>query len=299
MLPNKACDAFLAVAEYGNFEIAANKLNITASAVTLRVQALEKQLGQILILRERPCRTTKAGQMLLEHLQHQRLKEELLLEQLQGKNNLNQFHKLKIASNADSLATWLLPALQNTLIQQQYTLRLTVDDQSQTHQLIEHGQVNACISSEAHSIAGCVSHTLGSMTYSLVATPEFQQQWFAQGINREALHHAPAVIFNHKDLLHEEIICSLFGLNMQQYPYHLIPSSHTFIDAIELGLGFGMAPILQVQAQLKSGSLIKLTPEADTEVSLYWHHWKQQSQALQTLTSVIIQEALNRLNQQH
>lgn len=35
-----------------------------SSAVSLRVQALEKYLGQILIIRGRPCVLTQAGQTL-------------------------------------------------------------------------------------------------------------------------------------------------------------------------------------------------------------------------------------------
>ncbi len=50
MLQSKHSEAFLAVAETGSFEQAAIRLNITASAVTLRVQTLEKQLGQVLII---------------------------------------------------------------------------------------------------------------------------------------------------------------------------------------------------------------------------------------------------------
>ena len=42
MLQSKHSEAFLAVAETGSFEQAAIRLNITASAVTLRLQTLEK-----------------------------------------------------------------------------------------------------------------------------------------------------------------------------------------------------------------------------------------------------------------
>ena len=45
MLNHKQCDAFLAVAETGSFDLAAERLCITASAVTLRVQSLEKSWG--------------------------------------------------------------------------------------------------------------------------------------------------------------------------------------------------------------------------------------------------------------
>lgn len=47
MLNAKQCDAFYAVAKTGSFDLAAEQLNITASAVTLRVQSLEKKIGTI------------------------------------------------------------------------------------------------------------------------------------------------------------------------------------------------------------------------------------------------------------
>ncbi len=45
MLNHKQCDDILAVAETGSFEVCGDCLSITASAVTLRVQSLEKNLG--------------------------------------------------------------------------------------------------------------------------------------------------------------------------------------------------------------------------------------------------------------
>lgn len=54
MLDSKQCEAFLTVIETGSFENAAKKLFITPSAVSLRVQALEKSLGILLLNREDP-----------------------------------------------------------------------------------------------------------------------------------------------------------------------------------------------------------------------------------------------------
>ncbi len=61
MLDSKQCEAFLAVAEVGSFDAAGEHLCITPSAVSLRVQALEKYLGQILIIRGRPCVLTQGA----------------------------------------------------------------------------------------------------------------------------------------------------------------------------------------------------------------------------------------------
>ncbi|MGX5699268.1 LysR family transcriptional regulator ArgP [Acinetobacter kookii] len=297
MLSSKFCEAFLAVAELGSFDAAAQRLCITASAVTLRVQALEKDLGQILLLRERPCRVTQAGQQLLEHLQHQRLREQNLLQQFMGQSSQHEFHQFSIATNADSLSTWLLKVLQSTLIEHNIALKLSLDDQTQTHQLLETGLVNACISTESSAMKGCEVHYLGQMTYRMVATPSFVERWFKNGIHRDALRHAPAIIFNGKDLMHHQVILNLFGLNQQSYPHYFIPSSTAFVEAVHLGLGFGLVPEYQIGDDLQNGKLIEIIPNAKTEMKLYWHHWKQQSALLQQLTIDLLEKAQHQMNE--
>lgn len=290
MLQSKQSEAFLAVAETGSFELAAEKLCITASAVTLRLQTLEKQLGQVLILRERPCRVTPAGQVLLQHLQHTRLMEQNLIQNFQGRIQNSVFYKIKIATNADALATWLLSTLQETIAKQQILLDLKIDDQTQTHHLLEAGLVNACISTEKNAMKGCSSKALGYMTYRMVASKAFCQQYFKGGISREILKNTPAVIFNDKDHLQHEILNQHFGLMETMFPYHSVPSSTAFVEAILLGFGYGMLPDFQIGNRLNTGDLIEIMPFAKTDLALYWHHWKQQSVQLENLTQDLIQK---------
>lgn len=53
--------AFAAVLEEGSFEAAARRLSISPSALSQRVKALEDRLGQVLVVRQAPCRPTAAG----------------------------------------------------------------------------------------------------------------------------------------------------------------------------------------------------------------------------------------------
>ena len=298
MLNSKQCDAFLAVAETGSFDLAAERLCITASAVTMRVQSLEKSLGHLLIVRERPCRATQAGLSLLHYLQHTRRLEQNLLQDLTGQTPESQFYQLNIASNDDSLATWLLRAIRETLLREKIVVHLKVDDQTQTHHLLAAGLVSACISTEQNAMKGCVATRLGSMNYRMVATPEFTRRWFAQGLNRQSLKMAPAVIYNDKDHLHTDTILEKFGLTVESYPHHFIPSSTAFIEAIEYGLGFGMVPDYQIGQRLQTGEWVELLPDAHINIQLYWHHWKQQSPSLAQLTRDIIDKAPSYMNQQ-
>ena len=284
----KDCVAFITVAETGSFDLAARKLCLSAAAITLRVQQLERQIGQTLILRERPCRVTHSGEILLEHLLRQKRQEENVLQLIQGKNQNSEFYKIIIGTNADSLETWLLPAIAEQLIEHKITIQLRIDDQDHTHQLMESGYVNACISAESQPMTGCHSEFLFTMRYQMVCTPEFKLAWFKNGINRDSFRRAPAVIFNDKDHLHETVLLNQFGLPQSSYPYHYVPSSKSFVDAIHLGLGYGMVPELQIQDLLDQGQLICLLPEATQDVDLYWHHWKQQSPQLKHITDILM-----------
>jgi LysR family transcriptional regulator (chromosome initiation inhibitor) len=298
MLNSKQCDAFLAVAETGSFDLAAERLCITASAVTMRVQSLEKSLGHLLIVRERPCRVTQAGLSLLHYLQHTRRLEQNLLQDLTGQTPESPFYQLNIATNDDSLATWLLRAIRETLLREKIVVHLKVDDQTQTHHLLEAGLVSACITTEQQPMKGCVATRLGYMNYRMVATPEFTRRWFAHGLNRQNLRMAPAVIYNDKDHLHTDIILEKFGLNIESYPHYFIPSSTAFVEAIEFGLGFGMVPDYQIGQRLHTGEWLELLPDSHINIQLYWHHWKQQSPPLAQLTRDMIDKAPSYMNQQ-
>lgn len=291
MLQSKQSEAFLAVIESGSFEAAAQALNITPAAVSLRVQSLEKHLGHALLIRERPCRATQTGQMLLQHLQHSRLLQQNFLQELSASTQSQDFYKVRIASNADSLATWLLATVKNCLIEARMLLELQIADQTQTHHLLESGLVNACISTQSKAMKGCQAVRLGTMRYRMVATPAFAQRYFAQGLQRNSLMQAPAVIFNADDLMHVDVLQHHFGLNRKQYPHHYIPSSDAFLAWIEADLGYGLVPEIQMQQQLAQGLLIELEPSLAVDVALYWHHWNKQSQPLQLLTQHIVQHA--------
>ena len=57
--------AFAAVIELGSFDAAAERLHVTPSAVSQRIKALEQRVGQVLVVREKPCTATAAGVPLL------------------------------------------------------------------------------------------------------------------------------------------------------------------------------------------------------------------------------------------
>ncbi len=111
-----ALECLAAVIEEGGFEKAAVRLNVTQSAVSQRLRALEAQIGSVLVVRSRPLRPTAAGQLLLKHTQQLRLlrtdlEQELhsLLPHAMGRSAHDE--AISIAINADGCRVTALGAM--------------------------------------------------------------------------------------------------------------------------------------------------------------------------------------------
>lgn len=294
-MDTRHCKAFLAAAETGSFELAANELNVTPSAISQRIAALETALGSPLLIRSRPCRTTAAGQRLLVHLRRSRLLEE---EFFAGLHDIGAASlRIPIAVNNDTLATWLLPGIAGFLLAENITLDIVLDEQNYTYALLEKGAAVAGISSETKALRGCIVQPLGTIRYRMVATRAFAARWFPHGFEREAARKAPVVVFSRKDRLQSDFIQAQLGLMPGAYPVHYVPASDPFMSAVRLGLGYGMLPCRHYGDLLDSGELIDLAPGQYTDVPLYWHAWRVQSPALERLGSAVVAAARSTLNQ--
>ena len=276
----------MAVLDHGSFELAAQQLRVTPSAVSQRVRALESRVGMPLIERTRPCRATASGRALLQYLR----RSKLLAEEFASTFAQNEaFVHAPIATNHDSLETWLLPALAPVATAEKVLLQLSVDDQEFTHQKLQDGSVVAAISSKATPMKGCEAKPLGTVRYRLMASPDFRVRFFQHGLQREALRQAPLVRYNHKDFLQHDFLHQFCHFNADLSPQLLIPSTQAFYRAVELGLGYGM--ILDVQQHELQGNIVDLLPDAYVDVPLYWHYWQVQSPKMQRLNHALIQHA--------
>jgi LysR family transcriptional regulator, chromosome initiation inhibitor len=52
--------AAAAVIELGSFDAAAERLHVTPSAISQRIKALDQRVGQVLVVREKPCKPRPA-----------------------------------------------------------------------------------------------------------------------------------------------------------------------------------------------------------------------------------------------
>ncbi|SDO38555.1 LysR family transcriptional regulator ArgP [Desulforhopalus singaporensis] len=289
MLDYKLLEAMAAVIREGGFDKGARVLNITQSAVSQRIRQLEELTGQVLVIRSSPPEATAAGKKMMIHYQQVRhLEEDLLTNNFQQSEH--NFTTLGIALNADSLATWFLPAIATFAREEKVLLDLAVDDQDQTHKLLKNGDVVGCISTKSKPIQGCRTIFLGTMTYHMSATPEFAAKWFPEALTVPDACRAPAVIFNRKDELHDALFSRMFGKTIT-VPAHYVPSTETFMDFIVAGLGYGMVPFQQSRHLFESGCLVDLAPGSTINIDLYWHCWNLQSKLLDKLSRLLIFQA--------
>ena len=283
MFDYKLIEALAMVASEGSFYKAAEALYITQSAVSQRVKLLEELTGQILVARTTPPQATSAGQKYLKHyLQVKRLEDDLTREIGEPANK--GFTSITIGVNADSLAFWLLDALQSFLLDERVLLDIRVDDQEQTHRLLKDGEVMGCISTQEQPMQGCRIGYLGRMNYHMMAAPEFAAQWFPNGLTIEEVLSAPAIIFDRKDDLHYKLLHQAFGEVPDSIQTYYVPSIEKFAEFIVLGLAYGILPDQQSTPLIDTGQIVSLSPNFQVSVKLYWHCWNLKSDLLEKLT---------------
>ena len=94
-----------AVIELGSFDAAAERLHVTPSAISQSITALEQRVGQVLVVREKPCTATQAGVPLLRLAAQTAMLESQALAEMGG-DDTAQRPRIAVAVNADSMATW-------------------------------------------------------------------------------------------------------------------------------------------------------------------------------------------------
>jgi LysR family transcriptional regulator (chromosome initiation inhibitor) len=285
--------ALAAVVREGSFERAARALHVTPSAVSQRIRALEERVGGVLVVRGTPCSATEAGRALVNHAERVALLESdlALPRSARGVPVAAARATLRIAVNADSLATWFVAALAAFASEQpQISLDLLLDDQEHTGEALRRGDVLAAVSASAEPVQGCGVVALGRMRYLATASPGFVKRWFPRGVDADALAGAPCLVFNRKDRLQERWLKRATRRELAP-PSHQLPSSQAFIDAALAGLGWGMNPQALARPHLAARRLVELVPGRAIDVPLHWQSSRLALPALTRLTDAVLAAA--------
>ena len=287
--------AFATVIEEGSFEAAARRLSVTPSAISQRIKALEDRLGQVLVVRQMPCRPTPVGKRLLRRVRPmQALQAEAVAEFLPEDAGAARTRSVAIAVNDDSLQTWILTALSSLHERHGLMFDVRVDDQDHTLELLRDGSVLGAVTSESRPLQGCNVYPLGAMRYQAIASPEFMARYFAEGVNAAALARAPMIVFNRKDDLQWRFVRRITRARLTP-PIHYLPTSTGFVEAAVRSLGWCLAPESLVTPALQSKTIVNIDPERWLDVPLYWQQVAVRSSTLQHIGRALREVALSAL----
>jgi len=294
-----ALECLAAIVEEGGFERAAQRLSVTQSAVSQRLRALEAQVGTVLIVRSRPLKPTSAGQLLLKHTKQLRLLRADLERDLKelapsSAGRAREEERISIAVNADSIATWALPAL-NDLARQGLPLELITDDQDFTHGWLREGQVLGCVTTLKQALRGCKVLPLGAMDYVVVARADYARERLPKGLTAHNFGQHPFIAFNRKDDMQSEFVGKAFGLKRVAVNQLFVPSSEGQVRAVLAGWGLSVVPELLARGLIAQGALANVAPAHALPIQLYWHCWNLESEVLDALTRALTEAAATAL----
>ncbi|NLS12864.1 LysR family transcriptional regulator ArgP [Vibrio sp. SM6] len=295
-LDYKGIEALHSVIEQGSFERAAEQLFISQSAVSQRIKQLEKFLAQPVVIRAQPPKPTPVGKKLLALYQRVTVLEQELLPELLNSDEQRAV-QLALATNADSLATWLIPALTEVMKHRHVELNLSIYGEKRSIEKLKSGEVAGAISLESQPITGCRADYLGRMDYVCVASPEFIQRYFSDGVDQSALQQAPSVSYDKYDDMHKTFLQEHFNLARESVVNHHVSNSEAFVRLATSGIAYCLIPKLQIQRELEQGDLVDILPGFLVTYRIYWHHWQLETGVLQQISTAIIEYAREHLPQ--
>lgn len=285
MLDYDALRCFHEVLRYGGFEKGAQALNLTQSAVSQKIKRLEQSVGGPVLVRTKPLRATPLGKELLAHIQ----KVSVLEEALNIQSGLEaQAAPISVAVNNDVLATWFSQVMAAFSSARDNPVHIVNADQTQTRDILQQGQVMACISQTGTPVTGGQSIRLGTMRYQLYASPRFIERYLHKGISPERVMKTPGLLYDEYDVtLLSDYQRECLDIAPSFTTCHWFPSSHGFVKMALDGVVWALLPTLQVEQEVSAGELVPLFPQKELGVPLFWHWTTLESAALADLTKAV------------
>lgn len=274
---------FAAVLDEGTFDGAAAVLRVTPSAVSQRIKALEQNVGQVLLRRTRPVVATHAGEVVMRLARQVARLEQDTSDELGLTADSHSYTTIPLVVNADSMSTWLLHALARMPVRHRALFELHREDEFHSTALLRDGTAMAAVTSVPEPVQGCTAEKLGSMRYHAMASVDFAERWFPDGMTPAELQDAPMLTFDRKDDLQDRFLRKRTRRRSDP-PRNYVPGALEFVEAARLGLGWAMLPDAILT---DTGGLVNLAPDDPIDIPLYWQRWRLGSPVLDALTDAV------------
>jgi LysR family transcriptional regulator (chromosome initiation inhibitor) len=238
-------------------------------------------IGRPVLRRVRPVELTPAGEAVVRFACQLELLSADLSDQFEPADGSTP--RITLVVNGDSLHTWALAGL----VEVADRVQLTILREDQDHSL-DLLRARHSAQGTARGASSVPNYLPSAGRHAFDPSHPIRRPLVRR---RRQPHHTlhPPVVIPTQDDLQDRYLRRHHSTDLQP-PRHYIPATHEFGQAIQLGLGWGMLPELQL-AQLPSGTLTPLTPTAHLDVPLFWQQWRLTSTALDHVASAITNAA--------
>ncbi len=251
-----AIPVFVAVVENGGFSAAARTLGVSKSAVSKRINQLEKQLGVRLLYRTtRKLSLTEAGERYFEHaaraLQAAAQAEDAVAE-LQG----DPQGTLKICAPMSFGRLHVAPLIPRLLKRYpKLQVELVMDDR--TTDLVAAG-FDIAIRSGRLADSTLVARKLAPLRQVLCASPEYIEHYGQPETPAELAEHN-CILFSYSSDANKWTLCGEGEPEIVQVSgNYRVNNSEALLEALKAGIGIGRLPTFVAGPDLDSGRLIQL-----------------------------------------
>ncbi len=222
--------AFRMLAQKLNFSTAAEHIHITQSALSQRIQSLERSLGLTLFVRDRKAiRLTEAGIRLLRYCQTKDHLEAELLSDLVAPADGKLAGHVRVAGFSSVLHSVIMPALspllrENPAVQFEFSMH----EMSQLPDILMRGEADFVVIDHALQKSNVRSHVLGQEKYVLIHSSRFP-------VSNTYLDHDP----------NDKFTKLFFKSQGKHYPDLIrsyVDDIEGIINGVALGIGQGVVP---------------------------------------------------------
>ena len=252
--------AFRMVSTVLNFSTAAERIHITQSALSQRIQNLERKLGLTLFIRDRKAiKLTEAGVRLLRYCQAKdHLESELLCDLIETSNGKLGGY-LRIAAYSSILHSVIMPALapllrENPAIQ----FELTMHEMDELPQVLIRGEADFVIMDHKHEKNNLSTELLGYEKYLLIQSNRYP-------ITNIYLDHDP----NDKST---QLFFKQQGKNNDAMIRCYVDDINGILNGVILGLGQGVLPQHLIKKELPIQIVRNTKP---MKLPLFLHYFNQ------------------------
>lgn len=270
----KGISPFVCAAESGSFTRAAERLNLTSSAVSKSVARLEERLGVMLFSRTtRRLALTDAGEAFYETCSRV-LRELEEAEDVLAAQRQTPIGRLRIDLPASFGRLVVMPALMAFFHQHPY-LRPHITFTDRFVDPIEEGiDVAVRIGSGDRWPAAIGHYLLGHERKIFCAAPDYLARRGTPLLLPELMRH-DAVLYGRADgaLSHWRLAQGSGEMLDAAVPRMVVGDGQAHLAALSAGLGIGQVATWLVQQQLDHGALVQILPGYETRGLPLWLIW--------------------------